>query len=133
MTFMGKTSMEVGNTEQRRRVLSADCRRPDEHHGSFEQQGWGERQSEVKGEPEGRRTRTAAFTPALLRACSGQPLPTQTDVQRQVHRHAGDDGAQHHLAMPLAGEEIGSPGHGGKHAGVQRSADELPLRHHHLG
>jgi hypothetical protein len=30
---------------------------------SFEQQAWGECQSEVKGEHEGRRTRTAAIAP----------------------------------------------------------------------
>jgi len=36
-------------------------------------EAWGECQSEVKGEAEGRRTRTAALTPRLQRTCENQP------------------------------------------------------------
>lgn len=56
-------------------------------------------------------------------------LPAKAQAQRQVHRHATNDGAQH-AALP---EKPGHAGGGGVQARVLPGGDELALAHHDLG
>jgi membrane-associated PAP2 superfamily phosphatase len=55
--------------------------------------------------------------------------PTQQQPQRQVHRHATNDGAQH-AALP---EKPGRAGSSGVQARVLPGGDERALAHHDLG
>lgn len=71
-----------------------------------------------------------------LLICSGVSLvgwrlgsPTQSQAQRQVHRHAANNGAQH-AAPP---EKPGHAGSGGVEARVLPGGDERALAHHDLG
>jgi membrane-associated PAP2 superfamily phosphatase len=56
-------------------------------------------------------------------------LPAKAQAQRQVHRHATNDGAQH-AALP---EKPGHAGGGGVQARVLPGGDERSLTHHDLG
>ena len=56
-------------------------------------------------------------------------LPAQPDMQRQIHRHARDDGAQY-AAAPV---KPGDAGQRGEKAGVFPGADQMTLRHDDLG
>src|ERR1035437_7648374 len=54
-------------------------------------------------------------------------------MQRQIHRHARHNRAQHGLPAAFAPKKPGRAGSHRKQPGILPCADEMPLRHHRLG